>query len=118
MCILAEIGNDMSVFSKATDLVSWAGFRPRNDETAEKVKCRKILHGNKYLRQILVEISWSVARSKKSFLGKKFYLFSKRMKSQKALIAITRKILVIIYNVLKTRQPFDPSRNLQAVSLI
>jgi hypothetical protein len=36
------------------------------------------------------------------------------MKSQKALIAITRKILVIIYNVPKTGKPFDPSRNLQA----
>jgi len=114
MCILAEIGNDMSVFQKATHLVGWAGLRPRNDETAEKIKSRKILHGNKYLRQMLVEISWAAARSNKSFLGRKFNVLSKRMKSQKALIAITRKILVIIYNVLKTKQPFDPNRNLQA----
>jgi transposase len=114
LCILAEIGNDMSVFPKATDLVGWAGLRPRNDETAEKIKSRKILHGNKYLRQILVEISWSAARSDKSFLGRKFKALSKRMKSQKALIAITRKILVIIYNVLEKKQPFDPKRNFQA----
>jgi len=115
MCILAEIGNDMSVFQKANHLVGWSGLRPRNEETAEKIKSRKILHGNKYLRQILVEISWSAARSGKSFLGKKFNILSLRMKSQKALIAITRKILVIIYNVLKTKQPFDPKRNLQAL---
>jgi transposase len=114
LCILAEIGNDMSVFQKATHLVGWAGLRPRNDETAEKIKSRKILHGNKYLRQILVEISWSAARSDKSFLGRKFNILSLRMKSQKALIAITRKMLVIIYNVLKTKQPFDPKRNIQA----
>ena len=114
LCILAEIGNDMSAFQKATHLVGWAGLRPRNDETAEKVKSRKILHGNKYLREILVNISWAAARSNKTFLGKKFYALSKRMKSQKALIAITRKILVIVYNVLKTKQPFDPKKNLQA----
>jgi transposase len=114
LCILAEIGNDMNVFHKATGLVAWAGMRPRNDETAEKIKSRKVLHGNKYLRQILVEISWSAARSGKSFLGKKFRLLSKRMKSQKALITISRKILVIIYNVLQTRQGFDPKKNLQA----
>jgi hypothetical protein len=36
------------------------------------------------------------------------------MKSQKALLAITRKMLVIIFNVLKTGQAFDPKRNLQA----
>ena len=94
MCILAEIGNDMSAFQKANHLVGWAGLRPRNEETAEKIKSRKILHGNKYLRQILVEISWSAARSNKSFLGKKFNILSLCMKSQKALIAITRKMLV------------------------
>jgi transposase len=113
-CILAEIGSDMSAFRKANHLVGWAGLRPRNEETAEKIKSRKILHGNKYLRQILVEISWSAARSNKSFLGKKFNILSLRMKSQKALIAITRKMLVIIYNVLKTKQPFDPKRNFRA----
>ena len=112
--ILSEIGNDMSAFSSASSLVGWAGLRPRNEESAGKIQSRKTLHGNKYLRQILVEISWSAARSNKSFLGKKFNILSLRMKSQKALIAITRKMLVIIYNVLKTRQPFDPKRNLQA----
>ena len=112
--ILAEIGNDMSAFPNANSLVGWAGLRPRNDESAGKIQSRKILHGNKYLRQILVEISWSAARSQKSFLGKKYSILSKRMKSQKALIAITRKILVIIYNVLKTKQPFDHKKNMQA----
>jgi len=115
MSILSEIGNDMSAFQKASHLIGWAGLRPRNDETSEKIRSRKILHGNKYLRQILVEISWSAARSNKSFLGRKFNCLSQRMKSQKALLAITRKILVIIYNVLNTKQPFDAKRNLQAI---
>ena len=115
MCILSEIGNDMSVFGKASHLVGWAGLRPRNDESAGKIQSRKTMHGNKYLRQMLVEVSWSAARSKKTFLGKKYYLLSKRMKSQKALLSITRKILVIIFNVLQTGQPFDTNRNLQDV---
>jgi transposase len=115
LCILAEIGNDMSAFPKATHLIGWSGLRPRNDETAQKIKSRKILHGNKYLRQTLVEVSWACVGSDKSFLGRKFNILSKRMLSQKALIAITRKILVIIYNVLKTKQPFDKNRNMQAV---
>ena len=115
MCILSEIGNDMSVFGKASHLVGWAGLRPRNDESAGKIQSRKTMHGNKYLRQMLVEVSWSAARSKKTFLGKKYYLLSKRMKSQKALLSITRKILVIIFNVLQTGQPFDANRNLQDV---
>ena len=116
MCILAEIGNDMNAFQKATHLVGWAGLRPRNDETAQKIKSRKILHGNKYLRQTLVEVAWSAVRSNRSFFKRKFMLLEKRMKPQKALIAIVRKIVVIIYNVLKTKQPFDINRNLQAIN--
>ncbi|MCL2245975.1 MAG: transposase [Lentimicrobiaceae bacterium] len=33
----------MSAFQKATHLVGWAGLRPRNDQTAQKIKSRKIL---------------------------------------------------------------------------
>jgi transposase len=113
--ILSEIGGDMKAFSNASSLVGWAGLRPRNDESAGKIYSRKTMHGNKYLRQILVEISWAAARSKRTFLGKKHCILAKRMKPQKALIAITRKILVIIYNVLKTKQQFDPNRNMQTL---
>ena len=77
MCILSEIGNDMNAFQKAIHLIGWAELRPRNDETSEKIRSRNILRGNKYLRQILVEISWSAARSNKSFLGRKFNKYSK-----------------------------------------
>lgn len=115
MCILSEIGNDMSAFGKASHLVGWAGLRPRNDESAGKIQSRKTLHGNKYLRKMLVQVSLSASRSNKTFLGKKYNQFSKRMISQKATLAITRKILVIIFNVLQTGRPFDAQRNLQAV---
>ncbi|GHT22662.1 hypothetical protein AGMMS4957_13160 [Bacteroidia bacterium] len=48
-CILAETGNDMSQFGKASNLIGWAGLRPRNDESAGKIKSNKTLHGNKFL---------------------------------------------------------------------
>ena len=114
ICILSEIGGDMSPFFTASMLVSWVGLRPRNEESAGKIRSRKTLHGNKYLRKILIEVSWSAGRSNKSFLGNKFRQLSARMKSQKALVAISRKLLVIIYNVLKTKQPFDITRNMKA----
>jgi transposase len=113
MCILAELGGDLNAFYTAAMLVGWAGLRPRNDESAGKIRSRKTLHGNRYLRQMLVEVSWSVARSNKSFLGNKYRQLAQRMKPQKALLAITRKLLVIIYNVLSKKQPFDPNRNMQ-----
>lgn len=115
MCILSEIGIDMDAFGKASHLVGWAGLRPRNDESAGKIQSRKTLHGNKYLRKALIQVSWVASRSNKTFLGKKHKQLAKRMKSQKALLAIARKMLVIIFNVLQTGRPFDANRNLQAM---
>jgi transposase len=113
MCILAELGGDLTAFYSAASLVGWAGLRPRNDESAGKIRSRKTLHGNRYLRKMIIEVSWSAALSNKSFLGKKYRQLSGRMKPQKALIAIARKLLVIIFNVLSKKQPFDLNRNMQ-----
>ena len=116
MCILSELGGDMKAFYSASMLVGWAGLRPRNDESAGKIRSRKTLHGNKYLRQMLIEVAWSAALSKKSFLRKKYLQLSQRMKPQKAVLAIARKLLVIIFNVLSKKQAFDPNRNIQVAA--
>ena len=58
--IIAEVGVDMTSFETAAALVSWAGLKPRNDESAGKIKSRRITHGNKYLRKSMVECSWVV----------------------------------------------------------
>jgi transposase len=70
LCILSETGNDMDAFGKASHPVGWAGLRPRNDEPAGRIQSRKTLHGNKYLRQIPVEISRVASHSGKTFLEK------------------------------------------------
>lgn len=114
--ILSELGGDLSSFRNASALVGWAGLRPRNDESAGKVKSREILHGNKYLRQVLIEAAWAASRSEKNFMGRKHQQLAKRMKSQKALLAITRKLLVIVFNVLSKKQPFDNSRNMASIA--
>lgn len=106
MTILAELGNDLSAFKTSSNLVGWAGLRPRNDESAGKIKSRKTMHGNKFLRVILVQCAWANTRSKTSGLGHKYALLVKRMAPQKALVAIARKLLVIIWNVLTHKEPY------------
>ena len=39
----------MKMFLTASAIVGWAGLKPRNDQSAGKIKSRKITHGNKYL---------------------------------------------------------------------
>ena len=39
--IIAEVGTDMSSFEDAAHLVSWCGLKPRNEESAGKIKARE-----------------------------------------------------------------------------
>jgi transposase len=115
ICILSELEGDMEAFVTASSLIGWAGLRPRNNESAGKIMSRKTLHDNRYLKQILIEVSWATTRTKGCFLARKYHQLNKRMKSQKVLLAITRKLLVIIFNVLSKKEPFGVNRNLVSV---
>ena len=104
--IIAEIGVDMKAFLTAHCLVGWAGLRPRNDESAGKIKGRKTLHGNKYLRIMLVQCAWAASRTRSSRFQIRFNALKKRMNQNKALVANARKILVVIWHILEKKQPY------------
>jgi len=108
MRIIAEIGVDMKAFLTASALVGWAGLRPRNDESAGKIKGRKTLHGNKYLRILLVQCAWGASRTVDSRFQSRFNTLKKRMNHNKALVANARKLLVIIWNILQKKQCYTP----------
>src|SRR5690606_17866847 len=99
--IIAETGADMNVFENSGKLSGWIGLRPKNDESAGKYKSTAITKGNKYLKPILVQIAWAASRCKGSYFKDKFNRLSIRKPSKKALIAIARKISVVVWNVLK-----------------
>ena len=103
--IIAELGTGMEAFETAAHLVSWAGLKPRNDESAGKIKGRRITHGNKYLRQTLVECAWAASRTKGCFYNKFSYtqVTVRRKNRMKVQVAIARKLLVAIWHVLHDR---------------
>lgn len=106
MIIIAELGADLSAFATAAALTAWAGLRPRNDESARKIKSNKITKGNKYLRRILVQCAWAATRTKNCWLKSKYEQLCVRKSNKKALIAIARKLLVIIWHVLSNKQEY------------
>lgn len=56
--IIAEAGTDMKHFQTPGKLVSWAELIPRNEESAGKIKSRRITHGNRFLRKTMIECAW------------------------------------------------------------
>lgn len=110
MIIIAETGADMKAFENSRKFSGWTGLRPRNDESAGKYKSTATTKGNKYLRSILVQISWCTTRAKGSYFKEKFNRLVIRKSRKKALIAIARKMGVLIWNVLFYEQPYNPEK--------
>lgn len=73
--IIAEMGVDMSVFASVSQLASWAGICPGNNESAGKRKRSRIPKGNVYLKTALVEAANATAWAKGTYLRDKFYDF-------------------------------------------
>ena len=106
MQIIAETGINMENFPTDKHLVSWAGLRPRNDESAGKIKSKRITHGNKYLRRVLVQCAWAASRTKGSWFQSKFQQLCVRKSGKKALIAIARQQRTICYQLLQKKQNY------------
>jgi transposase len=100
--IIAEVGTDMSSFEDAAHLVSWCGLKPRNEESAGKIKARSTTHGNRYLRKTLIECAWAASKTQGCFYNKFSYhqVVVRKKCKMKVQVAIARKILVSIWHVM------------------
>ncbi|WP_230304400.1 IS110 family transposase [Rhodococcus sp. M8-50] len=101
--IVAEIGLDMTRFPTAAHLVSWAKLCPRTIESGATQHAGKSGKGNPYLKGALGEAASAAAKTG-TFLGERYRRIVKRRGKLKALVAVARSILVIVWHLLA-----DPS---------
>ena len=97
--IIAEIGLDMGRFPTAGHLVSWARLSPRTIQSGPRSRGGKTGKGNPYLKGVLGEAAAAAARTD-TFLGERYRRIVKRRGKLKALVAVARSILVIIWHLL------------------
>jgi len=97
--ILAEIGLDMSRFPTPEHLVSWAKLCPRTIQSGPVTRAGKTGKGNPYLKGALGEAAAAAAKTN-TFLGERYRRLVKRRGKLKALVAVARSILVIIWHLL------------------
>ena len=99
--IRAEIGGDMSRFPTVGNLISWAGFCPRNDESAGKRRSNRMRKGAPWLKTTLTQCAWAATRKNGSYLQAQFHRLRARRGAKKAIGAVAASILTAAYHMLK-----------------
>lgn len=107
--IISEIGVDMTVWNDGRQLASWAGLTPGSNESANKKKSVRITKAGTYLKPLLVQCALSAIKDKTGYFGIKYQRIAKRRGHKRAIIAIARKMLICIYNMILTGETFNPS---------
>jgi transposase len=100
--IIAEVGLDMGRFPTPGHLVSWAKLSPRTIQSGAKNRAGHTGKGNPYLKSALGQAAAAAARTD-TFLGERYRRIVKRRGKLKALVAVARSILVIVWHLLTKR---------------
>jgi transposase len=97
--IIAEIGLDMRAFPTAAHLASWTKLTPRTRQSGAKTRHGKTGKGNPYLKAALGQAAAATARTN-TFLGQRYRRLVARHGKLKALVAVARSILTIVWHLL------------------
>ena len=97
--LIAELGLDMGQFPTPGHLVSWARLSPRTIQSGAKRRAGTTGKGNPYLKGVLGEVAAAAAKTD-TFLGQRYRRLVRRIGKLKALVAIARSILVIVWHLL------------------
>lgn len=99
MIILAAVG-DITHFAHAKHLVGYAGLGPYVHDSGKTQRHGGITkHGRADLRYAMVEAAWVAVRTHPRWQAE-FARLAKRMPDNQAIVAIARKLLVVVWHVL------------------
>jgi len=104
--LLAELG-DWRRFRSQAEVVSYAGLAPGFRESAGKAKQLGITkEGSRLMRWVLIEFAWRMVGSSRKW-GGHYHRLEARIGSKKAIVAIARRLLGMVFALLRTGQKYS-----------
>ncbi len=100
--IIAEIGLRMEAFPTPGHLVSWARLSPVTMQSGSRSRSAPAGKGNPYLKGVPGSAVAAAGRTD-TFLGQRYRRLARRRGKLKALVAVARSILVIVWHLLSDR---------------
>jgi transposase len=114
LTVVAEVG-DFSRFSSPKKLASFAGIVPKQRSSGEKVRLGSITHfGSKYLRTAMVETAMRIREDCAPELYRFVESLAPNCGAKKARVALARKMLSIMWTMVRNNTPYDSNTIEQA----
>ncbi len=107
--IIAET-NGFTLFKNRSQLTSYAGYDVVERQSGSSVRGRTRISkkGNRYIRRALHLPSLSVIRYNESFQQLYERVYERTKIKMKGVVAVQRKVLILIYTLFKNNQAYDP----------
>ena len=103
--VLAELGQ-VSRFRSAKKMCAYSGLVPARRESAGKAKDLGISkQGSSFLRWVMVQAAWQAIRVSLKWQAV-YEAIRQRRGNRKAIVAVARRLLAVLYTLLRTGQPY------------
>jgi transposase len=110
--IVAETGGDLSAFASPNKFCSWLSLCPNNKVTAGKILSSHPRPGNNRVARALRNAAQGLHHAKNE-LGDFYRRMRAKLGGAAAIVATAHKLARIVYAVLRSKKPYDPSLHLQ-----
>lgn len=102
--------DDLSRFETSAQLASYFGLTPGEDTTGGKTRFTGVTKAGKtHVRTLLIQAAWALVRiAPDSALGQTYHALKQRRPKQVAITAVARKMVQVLYAMMRDEQPFDP----------
>ncbi len=96
----------MTKFPTPAHLAAWAGVAPGSNESAGRQRSGRTRKGNAWLKTALVQAAHGAARAKGTALAARYRRIAGRRGAKRAIMAVARRLLIIVYQVIARREPY------------